>query len=153
MIFEAVFMHAESPVDLVLAVHFPDMPLKKKDGERVEQFEITLTCASFHQIDKIPEDWSVIISSPVSGVSHCRGESGHGAATLWSIHDLDEMISVRFQEKDEKRFDISARIWTTSGAEYSFTKSQLIRKKEPSQSPEPMPMAVTPPAAQASRQP
>jgi len=128
---------------VVRVIHFPDVALKKEAGERIQSFEIVLSCASFDRVEKIPEDWSIVVSSPVSAVSRCRGESGHGASYLDSARDLDGIVAIRMKLEDCGCFDVSATIHTTA-RDLSFSKADLVREEKPNQSPEPTALLVTP---------
>jgi hypothetical protein len=129
---ELAVARADSTATAIRILRFPDVALKKEVGERIQSFEVVLSCASFHRIDKIPEDWSVVVSSPVSAVSRCRGESGHGASYLWSIRDLDGVVVVRLKREDRECFDVSATVHTTA-RQLSFSKAELILEEEPNQ--------------------
>ena len=124
-----------------VAVHFPKVELRRDDGERITGFVVNASCASFDRLERIPDDWSVVISSPVSAVSHCTGDCGHGASALLSLSDLDGVVSVRVAPEDQKCFEVTATVQTTM-RNLTFTHSQLVGSQASNQSPKPTPSAV-----------
>jgi len=108
-------------------VSFPRVELA--EGERIESVEVIVVCARFAAINRIPNDWSAEVVSPVSAVSTFRASAGHGSSSLWRASDLDGFITV--MNCEPSCFSIKAKLvaFTVDGQRtISFTQSDLVIK-------------------------
>jgi len=99
------------------------------DGERIESVEVVISCARFRAINRIPNDWSEEVVSPVSEVSTFKATAGHGSTSLWSSSDLDDFITIMICEPD--CFDIKSKVGIFVGEHQrtvSFGRSELVMK-------------------------
>lgn len=107
----------------------PRMPLA--EGERIESVEIVASCTRFVAINRIPNDWSVEVASPVAEVTTLKATAGHGVSSLWDSRDFDDFITMRiFREC----FDIKVTIVVFIGEKrrtLSLAQSELILNKTP----------------------
>lgn len=106
-------------------VFFPAIKLATADGERIESIEVKMSCGRFRAIGTIPDDWSAEVISPVSEQTTLKASAGHGASTLWRMHELDGAITISVE--DVSCFDISAIVGTTA-TEHRYTRSDLVLK-------------------------
>jgi hypothetical protein len=111
-------------------VSFPRVALS--DGERIESVEVIISCARFTAVNRIPNDWSAEVVSPVSEVSTLKATAGHGSTSLWSSRDLDEFITIMVCEPS--CFTIKATMVAFVGEQertISFTQSELVMRTRP----------------------
>jgi hypothetical protein len=109
---------------------WPQISLDRKRLERIDAFEVTVTCGSFHAITNIPYDWALQLEGPVSGVSTFRGQAGHGTAMLWTLRPLDGVI--RYYRVADSCFNISAKVTVAAGDDTRtivFSRDQLLPPK------------------------
>jgi hypothetical protein len=112
-------------------------PIALADGERIESVEVVISCARFRAINRIPNDWSVEVVSPVSEVSTFKATAGHGSTSLWSGSDLDDFVTIMICEPD--CFDIKAKVGIFVGEHertVSFGRSGLVMKTSANKSPQ-----------------
>lgn len=110
-------------------VTFPEVHLDKDNGERISAFEMVMHCGRFRALQRIPDDWSMEVIGPVSEETKLKASAGHGTAWLWSVHDLDGLITVQVCETD--CFDIKATVFSETGdkeRKHVFTKTNLVLK-------------------------
>jgi len=74
------------------ALSFQNIPLVA--GQRIAQFEVALVGARVRALNRIPDDWSMEVSGPRSGVSKISGIAGHGAGWLDSAEDIGQFATV-----------------------------------------------------------
>ncbi|HXS52890.1 MAG TPA: hypothetical protein VN782_10200 [Usitatibacter sp.] len=118
----AVAAEAQKPQRL----YWPHLALSKDRGERIDSFEIQVTCGEFRGVSNIPKDWSLEVVSPSSGITHLRASAGHGAAMIWSLRKMEGSISIG--AIDPSCFDISAQVVVDSSGQekkYKFSRSEL----------------------------
>ena len=110
-------------------VSFPAIALS--EGERIEAVEVVITCARFTGINRIPNDWSAEVVSPVAEVSTFRASAGHGMSALENIRALDDFITIYVFNGVEPCFSIKATM-TAFVAEkertISFSQAELVMK-------------------------
>ncbi len=92
----------------VYRLHFSNIDLSKKDGERIEQVQIIVACGHIEAITMIPDDWNIEIGRAISAVEEFHASAGHGASMLTDINKLNGVIRIRVGEND--CFDVSAAI-------------------------------------------
>jgi hypothetical protein len=111
-------------------VSFPRVPLSA--GERIESVEVVIGCARFAAIHRIPDDWSVEVSGPVSEVSTLKAEAGHGSTSLWSSRDFEDFFTLRLLEPSCFSIRGSATAFTgDTERTLSFTQSDFVLKPSP----------------------
>jgi hypothetical protein len=59
-------------------------------GERIVGLEFTVRGGSVPRVDRIPQDWGVLVQ-PEGGIASVRGHAGHGAGALSSANDLPSL--------------------------------------------------------------
>lgn len=52
------------------AVSFPKVDLKTDNGEKIDSVEVIMHCGRFTAINRIPNDWSAQVVSPVPRRQH-----------------------------------------------------------------------------------
>ncbi len=105
---------------------FPDIALDKKNRERIEQVQITVSCGHIEAIFAIPEDWNIEVSRAISAVEEFHASAGHGGSMLHSINTLSGVIQLSIGEPE--CFDIKASIMTSGndiGRQIELSKSKL----------------------------
>lgn len=90
------------------SVSFPHINLQTDRGERIEAVGVIVQCGRFAALDKIPNDWSATVVSPVSEKTTLRMEAGHGTSELWHSEDLDGFVTVL--SLGDPCFDIRASV-------------------------------------------
>jgi hypothetical protein len=117
------------------AVSFPKVDLKTDNGERIDSVEVIMHCGRFTAINRIPNDWSAQVVSPVSEETTLTMEAGHGTADLWHSENLNDFITVLVCEPS--CFDITASLRASyyDGEMHertiSFKQTELIMKPLP----------------------
>ena len=111
-----------------LRLGFPHLALKGDDGERVVSIEVVVTCGSIVGVTRIPNDWTLVMPGPSSGVTTLKASADHGAAYLWKLETWNQ--SIQITPDDMSCFDVSAVVVTERGdsaqaTEHRFTKHQL----------------------------
>jgi len=104
-------------------LYWPTLTLAKDKGERIESLQVLVSCGRFRGVTEIPSDWSLEIASPSSGNTTLRADAGHGATTLWNLHQFNGTILISIE--DRSCFDISGEVTTTEKRQYSFGQTQL----------------------------
>ena len=74
------------------AVYFEPVPLGEND--RIYIIEADLSCGHFSDFKSIPEDWSVKLTRPISGVEKLKMEAGHGSSQLLNIKEMNGVIGL-----------------------------------------------------------
>lgn len=69
-------------------------------------------CGRFLAINRIPNDWSAKVVSPVSEETTLVMEAGHGSTALWNTDELKDFITVLVSEPS--CFDITAVLKASS---------------------------------------
>lgn len=116
-------------------VSFPTVTLKADPLERIESLEVVMHCGRFVAINRIPDDWSARVVSPVSEETKLRMEAGHGSSSLCSSSELDGFITVVICEPS--CFDITATLSVFSydgelhNRKVSFKQSDLLMRPLP----------------------
>jgi len=77
---------------LAQGIYFSSLPLK--NYERISRIQIETSCYHFSDFHKIPEDWSIKLDRPISGVEKLDMTAGHGSSQLLSIRELDGVIGI-----------------------------------------------------------
>ena len=96
-------------------------PVALAEGERIVGVEMIVTCGRFCAVNRIPDDWSVEVASPVSEVTKLKASCGHGAAGLWTVADLDQFVTVCACASD--CFDIKGSLVSTVDFEHEVTRA------------------------------
>jgi hypothetical protein len=118
-------------------VSFPKVALKSEPLERIESLEMEMHCGRFVAINRIPNDWSADVVSPVSEVTKLRMEAGHGSSELCSSSDLDGFVTVLVCEPS--CFRITASVMVSSydqklhERKVTFKQSDLVMVPAPNQ--------------------
>jgi hypothetical protein len=119
-------------------VSFPHVSLKSNRGERIYAVNVVMHCGRFTAINRIPNDWSATVVSPVSEETTLRMEAGHGTSALWHSEDLDGFVTVLFAEEPQSCFDIKASMKVAyydgnnlHERDISFQQNRLVLKREP----------------------
>lgn len=105
---------------------FPDLALASDDGERIESFEVRLSCGRFRAVTAIPNDWSLELTSPSSEKTTLRGSAGHGATALPSLAEINGSILVSVE--DSGCFDVAATVVSATDARknsHDFPRAKL----------------------------
>jgi hypothetical protein len=126
-------------------VSLPHVSLKTDCGERIDSINVVMHCGRFAAINRIPDDWSVEVVSPVSEKTELTMTAGHGSTALWHSEDLDGFATVLVFEEPQSCFDISASIKVSCyegggyrGRTVRFSQNQLaLKRKPPRQQPSP----------------
>lgn len=125
------------------SVSLPHASLKTDCGERIDSINVVMHCGRFAAINRIPDDWSVEVVSPVSEKTELTMTAGHGSTALWHSEDLDRFATVLVFEEPQSCFDISASIKAScyEGGGFRertvrFSRNQLVLKRKlPGQQP------------------
>lgn len=119
-------------------ISFPNVDLKTSDGERIEWIKVVMHCGRFTAINRIPNDWSAEVVSPISEETTMTMEAGHGSTALWHSEDLNDFITVLVCKPS--CFDITASLRASyyDGEMHertiSFKQTELIMKPLPNKS-------------------
>lgn len=111
-------------------VSVPKVSLKADPLERIESVEVVMNCGRFVSLNKIPNDWSAQVISPVSGRTILRMEAGHGISELCSSSELNGFVTVLICEPS--CFDITVSLSISSydnelhERKLSFTNGDLL---------------------------
>lgn len=115
---------AESRLGYIL--NFPDIALDKKNGERIEQIQITVSCGHIEAILSIPDDWNIDVIRAISAVEELHASAGHGASMLHNIKTFSGVIQLSVGESD--CFKVSASLMTSgtdTARQIDFPQSKL----------------------------
>jgi hypothetical protein len=105
-------------------ISFP--PLKLREHEAIDGLDVSITCARFVGILRIPADWYVATKRGDTGESQSlTAGAGHGVTRLPHLSTLDG--SIRIEVDDLACFNISAIVTVAGDDERQlvFSKSQL----------------------------
>ncbi|MEQ1513607.1 MAG: hypothetical protein ABL934_13150 [Lysobacteraceae bacterium] len=97
----------------IYVLYFPKSMLRPAESLAIDHLRIVVSCAEFVAIDRIPSDWNVGVSRPISGQSGFDASAGHGASALFDLTVFDGAIAVSSDEKDCMQAKVTA--WSTSG--------------------------------------
>jgi hypothetical protein len=125
------------------SVSFPHVRLKTDCGERIDSINVVVQCGRFAAINRIPDDWSAEVVSPVSEETKLTMTAGHGSTALSQQEELDGFATVLVLEEAQSCFNISASIKAScyEGGGYRertlrFSRKQLVLKRKlPGQQP------------------
>jgi hypothetical protein len=119
------------------SVSLPHVSLKTDCGERIDSINVVMHCGRFAAINRIPDDWSVEVVSPVSEKTELTMTAGHGSTALWRSEDLNGFATVLVFEEPQSCLDINASIKTScyEGCGYRertvrFSRNKLVLKRE-----------------------
>jgi hypothetical protein len=94
-------------------LRFPASVLRPAESLAIDRLRIVVSCAEFVAIERIPSDWNVGISRPISAQSGFHASAGHGASALFDLSAFDGVIAV--SSDDEGCLQAKATAWSTSG--------------------------------------
>ena len=120
--------------DFYRTISFPAVALS--EGERIESVEVVITCARFTAINRIPNDWSAEVVSPVAEVSTFRASAGHGMSAIESSCYLDDFITIYVNDGAEPCFSIKATMIAfvpEKERTILFSQAELVMKPSPNQ--------------------
>lgn len=75
-------------------VRFPPQFVKPAAGLAIDHLRIVMTCGEFLAIERIPSDWNVGVSRPISAQAGFDASAGHGASALDDLSAFDGAIVV-----------------------------------------------------------
>ena len=91
-------------------VRWPTTVLPANEDMRIYELHITLKCGYIKAVNNLPDDWSLEITRPVSGISELHAEAGHGISRIASMAEFNDVIKVSYQPEDIGCFKLSATI-------------------------------------------
>lgn len=97
----------------IYVLSFPASMLHPPESLAIDHLRIVVSCAEFVAVGRIPSDWNVGISRPISGQSGFDASAGHGASALFDLSVFDGVIAVA--SDDEECLQAKATAWSTSG--------------------------------------
>ena len=75
-------------------IRFPPQFVKPPAGLAIDHVRIVIACGEFVAIERIPPDWNVGISRPISAQAGFDASAGHGASALADLSAFDGAIVV-----------------------------------------------------------
>lgn len=75
-------------------VRFPPEFVRRSEGLAIDHVSIVIACGEFVAIERVPSDWNVGISRPISAQSGLDASAGHGASALPDLSAFDGTIVV-----------------------------------------------------------
>ncbi len=75
-------------------IRFPPQFVKPPAGLAIDHVRIVIACGEFVAIERIPADWNVGVSRPISGRAGFDASAGHGAGALDDLSAFDGAIVV-----------------------------------------------------------
>jgi len=114
-----------------VTLSFPAGQVRTDVGERIEAVRVLVHCGRIVAINRIPDDWSASVSSPVSEETTLDMVAGHGSSMLSLSSTLDRFATVLIFESSGC-FDMTASLglYYYDGEEHertvSFTQSELV---------------------------
>lgn len=91
-------------------VRWPATFLPEADDLRIYEVVISLKCGDFKAVNNLPDDWSLEIIRPISGISELRAEAGHGASSISSLADFNDVIKISRLPENSNCFELSATV-------------------------------------------
>lgn len=75
-------------------IRFPPQFVKPPAGLAIDHVRIVISCGEFVAIERIPADWNVGVSRPISARAGFDASAGHGASALDDLSAFDGAIVV-----------------------------------------------------------
>lgn len=75
-------------------IRFPPQFVTPPAGLAIDHVRIVISCGEFVAIERIPSDWNVGISRPISAQAGFDASAGHGASALDDLSAFDGAIVV-----------------------------------------------------------
>lgn len=75
-------------------VRFPSEFARSSEGLAIDHVSIVIACGEFVAIERVPSDWNIGISRPISAQSGFDASAGHGASALRDLSPFDGTIVV-----------------------------------------------------------
>lgn len=81
-------------------IRFPPQFVKPPAGLAIDHVRIVVSCGEFVAIERIPPDWNVGISRPISAQAGFDASAGHGASALQDLSGFDGAIVIGRADPD-----------------------------------------------------
>ncbi|GAA4806634.1 hypothetical protein [Lysobacter hankyongensis] len=75
-------------------IRFPPQFVRPPAGLAIDHVRIVIACGEFVAIERIPADWNVGVSRPISAQAGFDATAGHGASALDDLSAFDGAIVV-----------------------------------------------------------
>lgn len=75
-------------------IRFPPQFVKPPAGLAIDHVRIVIACGEFVAIERIPADWNVGVSRPISARAGFDASAGHGASALDDLSAFDGAIVI-----------------------------------------------------------
>lgn len=81
-------------------IRFPPQFVTPPAGLAIDHVRIVVSCGEFVAIERIPPDWNVGISRPISAQAGFDASAGHGASALQDLSAFDGAIVIGRADPD-----------------------------------------------------
>ena len=112
-------------------VRFPPQFAKPSTSLAIDHVRIVVSCGEFLAIERIPPDWNVGVSRPISAQAGFDASAGHGASALDDLSALDGAIVIGRGDRSCLRIEKATASSMQGEWEREIVGVRLVERRSP----------------------